>query len=93
MCKIATDKMEGGEAIFDSLKKGRSGGMPWMVVLDGEGKEVVSSVGPEGNVGCPVSDGEIEHFVHMVKVSTDASDEHLAKITDAMKANAKKLGH
>lgn len=91
MVKIATDKMEGGEKIFQDLKKGRSGGMPWMVMLDGEGEELITSVGPKGNVGCPVEDHEIDYFVKMIKASSDADDALLEKISAAMKANAKKI--
>ena len=91
MVKIATDKMEGGEEVMSELKKERQGGMPWMIVLDGGGKEVVTSVGPKGNVGCPVEPFEIEHFVDMIKQSSDASDDQLAAISKAMTANAEKI--
>ena len=83
--------MEGGEDVFTELKKDRSGGLPWMVILDGNGKEIVTSVGPEGNVGCPVEPFEIEHFVDMIKQSSNASEEQLIAITDALLAYAKKL--
>ena len=83
--------MEGGEDVFSELKKDRSGGMPWMVILDGDGKELITSVGPDGNIGCPVKPFEIEHFVDMIKQTSDASEEQLAAISDAMKANAKKI--
>jgi hypothetical protein len=88
---IATDKMEGGETLLGELKKDRDGGLPWMVILDGDGNELVTSVGPQGNVGCPVEPHEIEYFVEMIKQSSDASEDELIAISDAMKANAKKI--
>lgn len=84
--------MEVGAEVMDELKKEREGGMPWMVILDGDGKELVTSNDSEGtNVGCPVEDFEIEHFVNMIKQSSDATDDELKAINDAMQANAKKL--
>ena len=83
--------MENGEDVLKELKKERPGGLPWMVILDGEGTELITSVGPEGNVGCPVEPHEIAHFIDMIKQTSDASDEHLSTLNDAMKANARKI--
>ena len=83
--------MDGGKDVMDELKKDRQGGMPWIVILDGDGKELISSVGPDGNIGCPVEPNEIAHFVDMIKQSSDASEENLAKIREAMDANTKKI--
>lgn len=83
--------MENGDKVLEELKGDRDGGMPWMVILDGEGNELITSNGPDGNVGCPVEPNEIKHFVDMIRKSSDATDEHLQKITDAMNANAEKI--
>jgi hypothetical protein len=83
--------MEGGKTLMNELIKDRPGGLPWMVILDGDGNELISSVGPKGNVGCPVVPHEIEYFVEMIKQSSDASEDELTAISDAMKANAKKI--
>ncbi len=83
--------MEGGKDVFNELKDERSGGLPWMVILDGDGKELISSVGPDGNVGCPVDPNEIAHFVEMIKQTSAASEEQLSAIEQAMTANAKKI--
>ncbi len=83
--------MEGGEDVFTELRKDRSGGLPWMVVLDGDGSEIVTSVGPQGNIGCPAETFEIEHFVDMIKQSSNASEAQLTAISDALKTYAKKL--
>lgn len=73
---------------MDELKKERPGGMPWMIVLDDQGEEVTTSVGPKGNVGCPIEDFEIEHFVDMIRKSSDATDEELSEISKAMNSFA-----
>lgn len=83
--------MEGGEDVLNRLKQDRSGGLPWMVILNGDGEEITCSVGPQGNVGFPVEPFEIEHFVDMIKTSSDASAEQLAAISDALKSNARKF--
>ena len=83
--------MIGGEALMDELKKDRQGGLPWIVVLDGDGNELVSSVGPDGNIGCPATPQEIDHFVDMIKQSSDASEGDLTEIREVLNANAKKI--
>ncbi len=83
--------MAGGEDVLSRLKKDRSGGLPWMIVLNGDGKEIICSVGPKGNVGCPVEPFEIEHFVEMIRQSSDTSEEELIAVRNALQANAKKL--
>ena len=90
--KIETDKMEGGKAILKELMNDRQGGLPWMVILDGEGNELVSSNNADGkNVGCPAEDWEIDHFVEMIKVSSDMPGEQLAVIKSEMQEYAKTL--
>lgn len=76
--------MEGGQVMFDQMKGGRSGGMPWMVILDGDAKEMITSVGPEGNVGCPVQPAEIDHFVTMIQSSSSSDEQRLEKIRVAL---------
>lgn len=83
--------MAGGEEVLNALKKDRPGGLPWMVILDGEGQELITSVGPEGNIGCPARPHEIDYFVEMIEQTSETSAEGLAEIRAALEANAKKL--
>ena len=46
-----------------------SAGIPWFVFLDGDGKAVVTSDGPKGNVGFPAAPHEIAHFRAMLERS------------------------
>jgi len=90
--KIATDEMEGGQDVLSELMNGRQGGLPWMVILDGDGTELVSSNNEKGtNVGCPVDDFEIDHFVEMIKISSDKTEEQLGEIKSRMIEYAKTL--
>ncbi|MGB1929725.1 MAG: hypothetical protein ACPHO8_10470 [Mariniblastus sp.] len=81
---IATDKMDGGQEMFDQMKKDLSGGMPWMVILDGDGKELITSVGPEGNVGCPVKPDEVDYFVEMIRSTSSSDEQRLEEIREAL---------
>jgi hypothetical protein len=62
--------MTDGEALEQKLRSRNgadpTGGIPWMVVLDAEGKALITSDGPKGNIGCPYEPWEIEHFVAML---------------------------
>jgi thiol-disulfide isomerase/thioredoxin len=68
--KIDTARMTGGEALEEKLRKHEgkdaSGGIPWMVVLDAEGQPLFTSDAAQGNIGCPVLDWEVEHFLMML---------------------------
>ena len=57
-----------GKEVVAKLRKGKSGGIPWMVILDKNGKELITSDGPDGNVGCPVKPKERKWFTHMIKL-------------------------
>lgn len=76
--KIDTDRMEGGAEVAARLRGGATGGIPWMVFLDGSGKEVINSDGPNGNIGYPVQEAEIAHFVRMLE-AVNVSEEDRAE--------------
>ena len=63
---LDVDRMTDGDALAKELRKGKSGGIPWMVILDGDGEPVITSDGPKGNVGCPAAPHEIDHFLAML---------------------------
>ena len=87
---IDTDRMTHGQAIFDRLKQKRSGGLPWLIVLDGDGKELVTGVGPAGNIGAPVEIVECAHFLDMLKQTRQRlTDGDLAVIAEDLEVFAK----
>lgn len=56
------------EPIAERLRDGRDGGIPWYVILDGEGKTLITSNVDNGaNMGFPTEPKEIEHFKNMLK--------------------------
>lgn len=66
---IDVDRDTGGKALNERLKGKRSGGLPWSVILDADGKEIVSSnAEPDGgNIGGPVTPQECAWFLEMLK--------------------------
>jgi hypothetical protein len=68
---VDVDRDIGGKALNDRLKGKRSGGLPWSVILDADGKELVSSnAEPKGgNIGGPVTPEECAWFVEMLRRS------------------------
>lgn len=71
---IDTDRMTNGKQVADELRRGKNSGIPWMVILDGDGEEQINSFGPKGNVGCPADPHEIDHFLAMI----DKTRQHMS---------------
>lgn len=90
---IDVDRDTHGKDINERLKGSRSGGLPWMVVLDADGKELASSNAEPGggNIGGPVQPDECAWFVHMLDVSRgDAvTAEELKILADDLETFAK----
>lgn len=83
--KIDQTEMQNGAEIAKRLRKSRSGGIPWMVILDSQGNELVSSDGPKGNCGYPLQPDEIDHFLHMLRsTSRRMTEQHFVTIRQAL---------
>lgn len=69
---VDVDRDTNGKALNERLKGKRRGGLPWSVILDADGKEVVSSnAEPKGgNIGGPVTVEECAWFVEMLQRSS-----------------------
>jgi hypothetical protein len=68
---IDVDRDSHGKEINERLKGSRDGGLPWMVVLDADGKEIASSnAEPENkNIGAPIQPEESAWFGVMLEKS------------------------
>lgn len=72
--------MTNGQAVANELGGGGEG-LPWMTILDSTGTELVNSIGPTGNIGCPVGDKEQAHFMAMLgKTVQRATPEKLKQV-------------
>lgn len=69
---VDVDRDTNGKAMNARLKGKRGGGLPWSVILDADGKEIVSSnAEPKGgNIGGPVTVEECAWFVEMLMRSS-----------------------
>jgi thiol:disulfide interchange protein len=106
--KIDVDRTVGGKEEFASeLKKAEpkvaapeAFGIPWIVFLDADGKQLAAGHTEKGNIGCPVQDAEIDHFaamlgkakVHLTDADVATLRDSLLKHTEAVRARAS-AGH
>jgi len=90
--KIDIDRMIGGKDVIGAYPKSEKQGIPWFVFLDAEGKELADSMGPQGNIGCPNSEEEIDAFlVNLKKASASlTADDFIAIKTSLMDHRTKK---
>ena len=74
--KIDQENMLNGVALEDRLRRGRQTGLPWIVILDSDGNELSTGIGPKGNIGCPVEPHGIEHFMGMLEKTAIRTAHH-----------------
>jgi Thioredoxin-like len=55
-----------GKDVIDRTRKGKERSIPWMVVLDADGKPRITSDGPKGNIGLPSEPEGIAQFRKML---------------------------
>jgi hypothetical protein len=88
---IDSGKHDGAKDVIAKVRSGEGGGIPWMAILDGDGKQLVTSDGPKGNIGCPFEPHEIAWFRTMLeKTRGKLTDEDLQAIQAANEAIAEK---
>ncbi|MCA9416101.1 MAG: thioredoxin family protein [Candidatus Omnitrophica bacterium] len=90
--KIDLARMEGAQEFAQQIRPGGSGGIPWFAVLDGKGAILATSDGPNGNVGYPVAQEEIAHFMKVIgETSKNLNPDQLAIIENSLVEGAEKL--
>jgi hypothetical protein len=90
--KIDTERDVNGAAVAERLLDGRSAGYPWMTILDADGKQLITSDSPDGNIGCPVTDSERAWFMKMLRETHQKmTGGELAVVGAALDAYAKTL--
>jgi hypothetical protein len=64
-------------------------GIPWMVVLDADGKPLIDSNGPDGNIGFPSSVSGREHFEKMLRTTArNLTATEIRSLLDALAGEA-----
>lgn len=90
--KIDEDRMQGGKDCEARIRKGRKGGIPWILIAEHDLTELATSDGPKGNTGYPAKDHEIEHFIGMLTATRrQLTDEDLALIRRTLEQNAQAI--
>jgi len=89
--KIDTLRMTHGAEVARKLRDG-DGGIPWMAILDPDGKQLITADGPRGNIGYPFEPHEIEHFIVMLKkTAKKLKSEEIGEVEKVLKNRARKL--
>lgn len=80
--KIDEDRMAEAKPLLKRLRPAKSSGIPWIAILDADGKTLITSDAPKtGNTGFPSAPEEISYFMDMLrKTSVHTSPEQLAAI-------------
>jgi len=89
--KLDYDRAKGAKEI-EKRYIDKEQGLPWFAFLDGDGKALIHSTGPQGNTGFPAQPEEIAHFKTMLQtVKKRLTDEEIAfLVTSLEEANKKK---
>lgn len=66
LVKIDAYRFPHGNEVINRIRSNRGGGIPWMAILDAKGKVLITSDGPDGNIGCPQEPKDIDHFMKML---------------------------
>ena len=84
--KIDQDRMTNGVVVAALLRQGKSGGIPWIALMNDRLQPIVTSDGPQGNVGFPAKPEEIEHFAAMLhSAKRHLSDADIEALTASLR--------
>ncbi len=91
--EIDIDRMKGAPEVIERYSPGGfSGGIPWYLILDRRGKALITSDGPEGNVGYPIQPRGIDHFLSMIeKTSRRIEPAQIERLRSAIEDEAAKI--
>jgi thiol-disulfide isomerase/thioredoxin len=73
--KIDESRWHNGTPVIKRLRTPEGRSIPWMAILDADGRVLITSDAPEGNIGFPVAAEEIEHFLKMLAATARHLDE------------------
>jgi len=83
--KIDTERMQQGKEVVARLREEHSQGIPWIAIVAPEGRLLVTSDAPAGNIGCPAAPEEIQHFLAMLEATKrKLTDEDLRKVAEIL---------
>lgn len=94
MVKVDIERFKAGKKL-DAKYGGAKAGLPFFVMVDADGKKIADSIAsPGGNVGFPVKDEEVAHFIAMVrKAAPKLTDAQVKTLKDELKKAGKATAH
>lgn len=88
---VDTAKTPGGGELHKTYPRAQGQGVPWFVLHDGDGAILADSNGPDGNIGCPNTDEEIQVFLGILKkVCPSLKEEDYAVLKKSLVAHREK---
>ena len=92
--KLDQDRNPGAKDMLEKYSNGKSGGIPWIVLLDSAGKPLADSNATKGNIGFPAEPAEIEHFGAMLrKAAKNLSPADIDALLNSLKADKPAPAH
>jgi hypothetical protein len=91
LLKLDYDRAKGAKEIEKRYIE-KEQGLPWFAFLDGDGKALIHSTGPQGNTGFPAKADEIAYFKTMLQaVKKKLTDDDIGFLIASLEeANKKK---
>jgi hypothetical protein len=81
-------RLKNGEAIIKRVRPKQEGGIPWMVFLDEAGEPLITSDGPDGNIGYPGEPESRVQFEKMLRAGTKhLTDDDINGLIKALEKN------
>lgn len=77
-----------GALEFITKKGGADKGLPYWLFLDAKGNTLGNSeLPPNGNVGCPAAEAEVNYFIELLKKTSKLTDDELKIIAERFRQN------
>ena len=74
-----------GQEMVDKYRS-EEGGIPWFVIMDADGKPLITSTSDEGNIGYPSSANGRAHFEKMLRETAQRlKNEEIEKLLETLK--------
>ena len=88
--RIDQDRAPGADELAKRYQT-KPEGLPWIAILDGDGKAIANATGPDGNIGFPAKDSEYAHLKSMLeKAKRHLTDGDIAALIASIEAANKK---
>ncbi len=82
------DRLKNGEAVIKRVRPKQEGGIPWMVFLDEAGEPLITSDGPDGNIGYPAEPEGRTLFEKMLRTGArHLTDDDINGLIKALEKN------